>query len=167
MKQDVIASLSPMQKICLRQVYAHRQSKEIARQLGLSHYTVESHIKSARARLGASNRFEAARMLIAEEGEGPPSPSVSLPIGIPIAASSAPSLTPDEIVGPAKIDESRNTPWGSETRLYKVLPLPRYWGEKNDLNIAQRLWWMFALTVMICLSLGAVMTSLQALASLF
>ena len=156
-----------MQKTCLRLVYEHLQSKEIARQLGLSRYTVESHIKSARARLGATTRLEAARLLIATEGESNPPLQTSSPLNA-IPSDITPSLTPSSEfhVGTGSEDEQAAAPWGSNSRLYKSLPLPRFWGEQNDLSSAQRLMWIVTLTILICLSLGAVMTSLQALATI-
>ncbi len=166
MNQD-ISHLSPMQKTCLRLVYSHLKSKDIARQLGLSPHTIESHIKSARIRLGAATRLDAARILIEHEEQTPhPQQSVSLPIGIADLITIAPSPIGDIDRGTGGLGQPSRQPWGAESPLYKILPLPQEWGETNDLSIATRLWWIVALTILICLSLGAVMTSLQTLGSL-
>ena len=165
MINEAVASLSPMQKTCLRLVYDHLQSKEIARQLGLSRYTVESHIKNARARLGATSRLEAARMLVAIEGDSSP----------PLQASSPPIAivtTPDHAshhqgnTGVTPQSDRRLRPLGSDGTLYQLLPLPKRWGERNDLTSTQRLWQMMIIIGFICLSLGAVVTSLEALGRL-
>jgi DNA-binding CsgD family transcriptional regulator len=59
---DVAPSLSEGQKNCLRLVARGLSSKEIALETGLSPQTVDTYLKQAVAKLGASNRREAARM---------------------------------------------------------------------------------------------------------
>lgn len=60
---DLDVGLSEKQKSCLRLVARGCSSKEIALQIGLSPSTVDTYIKTSMARLGASNRREAARLL--------------------------------------------------------------------------------------------------------
>lgn len=60
-------TLSDGQKACLRLVARGMSSKEIAKALGLTPQTVDTYVKVSMARLGASNRREAARMLVAAE----------------------------------------------------------------------------------------------------
>jgi DNA-binding CsgD family transcriptional regulator len=60
-------TLSDGQKACLRLVGEGMSSKEIAKALGLTPQTVDTYVKVSMARLGASNRREAARMLAAAE----------------------------------------------------------------------------------------------------
>lgn len=55
------------QKICLRLVARGMSSKEIAQKTGLAPLTVDTYLKQAMARLGASNRREAARKLLEYE----------------------------------------------------------------------------------------------------
>jgi DNA-binding CsgD family transcriptional regulator len=54
--------LTDGQKDCLRLVGDHFTSKEIARQLGISPYTVDQRLDAARQKLGAPNRTDAARL---------------------------------------------------------------------------------------------------------
>lgn len=54
--------LSAEQKECLRLVLLHYDSKQIARQVGVSPHTVNKRIEAAMRRLGASDRVSAARM---------------------------------------------------------------------------------------------------------
>lgn len=68
---DRLASLSERQREVLRLVSRDRNSKEIARELGLSDETVKNHIKAATRRLGVSSRFDAARLLRLEEQGDP------------------------------------------------------------------------------------------------
>lgn len=63
MNQRPIDNLSERQIKCLQLVSEGLTSKAIARELGLSPSTVDSHISAAIDRLGAKNRVHAARML--------------------------------------------------------------------------------------------------------
>ena len=59
---DRIARLSEGQIAVLQLVSAYMSSKEIARQLGISHNTVDQRIKRIQAILGVRTRAEAARL---------------------------------------------------------------------------------------------------------
>ncbi len=54
--------LTDAQMDCLRLVDAHLTSKEIARVLGISPFTVDQRLDAARKKLGAPNRVEAAKL---------------------------------------------------------------------------------------------------------
>lgn len=74
-KADVaIDLLTPRERECLRLVDQHLSSKEIARQLGISKHTVDTHLDKARQRLGVVTRYDAARLMAARDrdagGEG-------------------------------------------------------------------------------------------------
>lgn len=79
---DLVVStnqLSERQKDCLRLVARGLSSKEIALQVGLTPQTVDTYLKAAIARLGVSNRREAARLLQdweASQELGSPPPAV-------------------------------------------------------------------------------------------
>jgi DNA-binding CsgD family transcriptional regulator len=68
-----IASLNDIHKDCLRLAIYHYSSKEIGLKLGISRHTVDQRLRHATQRLGASTRFEAARMLADHEAETRPS----------------------------------------------------------------------------------------------
>lgn len=93
METSRIATLSEGQLLCLRLVAQHRTSKEIARELGISEDTVDQRIASARRKLGAQSRAEAARILTAAERPDiygqPVYPSSDLPPAPKIAPSAA------------------------------------------------------------------------------
>jgi DNA-binding CsgD family transcriptional regulator len=72
---DRLSSLSSQEKSCLRLVEANLSSKEIARELGISHNSVDTHLRRAKQKLGISDRHAAARLLVAWEG-GSPLPSL-------------------------------------------------------------------------------------------
>jgi len=60
-------ALSERQRDVLRLVAEHLHSKEIARRLGISSHTVDTHVFSARERLGAASRRDAALLFVAWE----------------------------------------------------------------------------------------------------
>lgn len=65
------ADLTERERECLRLVYQHKQSKDIARLFGLSKRTVDGYLDSARAKLGVANRIEAATLFhVHETGYG-------------------------------------------------------------------------------------------------
>lgn len=97
-------------------------SKEIARETGLSHNTVDTYIKRALPLVGASNRRDAARIIVdAEQSQklGSPSGAVVLPFESSTLASNAISGTTN----------------GSVSRLFD---LPKIGGEANDLAWIER-----------------------------
>jgi len=59
--------LTRRERECLRLVYEHLSSKQIGRQLGISKHTVDTHVDKARQRLGAQDRYDAARRMAAHE----------------------------------------------------------------------------------------------------
>ena len=65
-----LAQLTDGQRDCLRAVYAHMTSKDIARALGISPHTVDMRLRTAMKTLAVASRIEAARLLI--DGEGGP-----------------------------------------------------------------------------------------------
>jgi len=66
-QSDAIDLLTPRERDCLRLVYEHLSSKEIGRRLGISKHTVDTHVDKARQRLGAQDRYDAARRVAARE----------------------------------------------------------------------------------------------------
>ena len=78
------------QKACLRLVAKGMSSKEIAKALGLTPQTVDTYVKASMARIGASNRREAARMLVAAEA--------SLKLGSPSAGLADLDPAADQLV---------------------------------------------------------------------
>jgi DNA-binding CsgD family transcriptional regulator len=59
--------LTEGQKACLRLVAQHHTSKEIARTLGISPFTVDQRLDAARRKLNATSRIDAAKMFDAME----------------------------------------------------------------------------------------------------
>lgn len=67
-----VASLTPREREVLRGLVAGRQNKVIAKELGLSHRTVEIHRANAMARLGARSLPEAVRTALLAGLRPPP-----------------------------------------------------------------------------------------------
>lgn len=63
--QDNVARLSPKETACLRLVARHMSSKEIAAELGIAKTSVDTYCNRAREKLGATDRYEAARLVVA------------------------------------------------------------------------------------------------------
>lgn len=62
MSADIrLDDLTPKQRECLEQVLLHRTSKQIAIGLGISPYTVDQRLDSARRKLGVATRADAAQ----------------------------------------------------------------------------------------------------------
>jgi DNA-binding CsgD family transcriptional regulator len=60
-------NLTEGQKACLRLVVQHHTSKEIARTLGISPFTVDQRLDAARRKLNATGRKDAAKIFAALE----------------------------------------------------------------------------------------------------
>lgn len=74
-----IEELTERQKQCLRGIYANLSIKEIGQQLDLSPHTVNEHLRDARRVLRVSRSMQAARLLIAHEGD---TRDVPMPSGV-------------------------------------------------------------------------------------
>ena len=65
-----LASLTDGQRDCLRYVYSHMTSKDIARILQVSPHTVDMRLRTAMKALAVGSRIEAARLLVQAEAGG-------------------------------------------------------------------------------------------------
>ena len=66
-ENEYVTLLGEGQRDCLRLVFQHRTSKQIARELGISSHTVDQRLKAAMRILRVSARVEAAQILAAYE----------------------------------------------------------------------------------------------------
>jgi len=97
-----LKSLSARERDCLRLILENHTSKEVGRQLGISHTSVDTHVRRARAKLGLRDRYEAARLLAHWEGEGAAEPEPASPApDAPATPRRGPwDLPPMEALGP-------------------------------------------------------------------
>lgn len=75
-----LALLTEGQRDCLRLVYNHMTSKDIARILGVSPHTVDMRLRTAMKTLAVGSRIEAARLLVQDEAGGEVMPDAYQPL---------------------------------------------------------------------------------------
>lgn len=75
-----LALLTDGQRDCLRLVYNHMTSKDIARVLGVSPHTVDMRLRTAMKTLSVGSRIEAARLLVQDEAGGEIAPDCYQPL---------------------------------------------------------------------------------------
>ena len=74
--------LTSRQMECLERFWQRKNAKEIALELGISHETVEIHLKKCRQRLGTATSIDAARMVFGDHEQVTVRPYYD-PTGIP------------------------------------------------------------------------------------
>lgn len=172
MDPDRLARLTDKQRECLRLVYRHMETKEIARELGLSPDGVTQRIKTAMRTLGVDRRRDAAQILAEAEGAPPYPQRVYPPRDIAIAPDPATFGVSTEgrreaVSGGAMREERaifEAYPTPSPDTLQ--LPLPIRGGRPGDLSTAKRLGWIFGLILLIALAFGLFVTGFEALSRL-
>lgn len=169
MDSDRLGKLSEGQRRCLRLVLAHKSSKDIARELGISNHTVDQRLKAAMRTLGAGNRVEAAQIHAElERGYQP------LVYQTPDIEDCAP---PGRFGPPAEELEASGAAVREAPAVYQVFPhapakrslqfpLPVGEGNPNDLTTLQRLGWIFGIVLLMALTFGIFVAGLEALSRL-
>jgi len=177
MDRDRVARLSEGQRACLRMVYRHMETKEIARTLGISPDGVAQRIKTAMRILGVHRRRDAARILAeAEAATSTPSyPSRVNPSWDIAGIAQAPNM-PLSIAGER---QPRCEPMSRGLREEQVafetafappapvLPLPLGGARPNDVGWLRRLTWIAAIAIGGALAFGALAAGVEALGRLF
>jgi DNA-binding CsgD family transcriptional regulator len=171
MDKDSVARLSEGQRECLRMVYRHMETKEIARVLGISPDGVTQRIKTAMRILGVDRRRDAALILAEAEGTKAYPPLVYPPRDI--------AMAPD----PATFGPSTEGGWqsGSSGEAMRedqaafvampssrgpALPLPIGGARPDDVGMWTRLAWIAGITIGIALAFGALVAGVEALTRL-
>lgn len=150
MDPDRLARLTEQQRACLRFVFAHLTSKEIAPHLGIAPNSVDQHIKAAMRTLGTSDRRAAARMLAEHEGAGPGSP-LTFP-------------TPDVGVLETVAMREDQAAFGAVPPSVPWVPVTD--GRPNNAGLLRRLVWIAVIAIGIALSFGALVSAIEALTRL-
>ncbi|HLL30429.1 MAG TPA: helix-turn-helix transcriptional regulator [Allosphingosinicella sp.] len=167
-----IARLTEQQRACLRYVYAHLTSKEIAPLMGIEPGSVDQHIKAAMRTLGVGDRRTAARMFAEYEVQKDIQPLVYQPLDIATPADPGTFGPPIEsgwhssgLSGGSMREEQAffrvATPGGAPT-----LPLPIGTTRPGDLNWLTRLAWIAAIAIGVALAFGALVSAIEALGRL-
>lgn len=172
MVDDRVARLSEGQRECLRMVYRHMETKEIARVLGISPDGVTQRIKAAMRILGVSRRRDAAMILAQFEGTEPYPPLVypSRDIALePDPATFGPSTgneRPSGFAGEAMREEQVAFEAAAPHPGRPALPFPLGGARPNDVGWMRRLAWIAGITIGIALAFGALVSGVEALARL-
>ena len=175
MTPERFALLTRRHRECLRGVKALKGSKEIAAELGLGKSTVDSYLAEAVRLLGARNRREAALALaeyevdetekvidendqvieIVEEED----PDKIIPDSVGLVsdtpAVAVPSAPDGSTVGGAV--------QGGHVHVSPRLSLPfrRQGQTRNDMNIAERLFWIPTIAIALAIGFGMLATGLD------
>ena len=152
MDPERIARQTEMQRNCLRLVYAHLSSKEIAPRLGVEPGTVDQYIKAAMRILGVSDRRAAARMLAEHEGTAA-QPLVYQPSDIvrpaePEKLTPSTGERPETALGEAMREEPVPFQVTAPSAARLRLPFAAKGGARNDLGWGQRLAWIAAIAIL-------------------
>jgi DNA-binding CsgD family transcriptional regulator len=155
-----LTKLTDAQKQVLRRWHVRQSAKQIARELGITHWAVNERLRTARRVLGASSSSEAAELLITSEQGGtynrvvyePPALAAARASGI-MGSDTTDGIGADEA---AAVQEAQMPyrHFQPSTQLPR-LPVPRFEGERNDLSISQRLIAIGAVALAIIMSLAA------------
>ncbi len=171
MDRERLDRLTDKQRECLRLVYAHFSSKEIAPRLNVEPGTVDQYIKAAMRTLGVADRRAAARMLAEHEADAAQplayQPPDIAPDGRSAIIAASTEGRPEALSGGAMREDKAAFELLSRPP-QDPLPLPLPIGNRapRDLNTAQRLGWIAALVLLIALSFGLFVAGLEALSRL-
>ncbi len=169
MDPNRIARLTEQQRACLRLVYAHLTSKEIAPLMGIEPGSVDQHIKAAMKTLGVDGRRTAARILAEHEAAEGIQPLVYQPPDIAVPPDSSTFGPPIEsgwqpsgLSGGAMREQQASfrvaASGGAPT-----LPLSIGTTRPGDLNWLTRLAWIAAIAIGVALAFGALVSAIEAL----
>lgn len=168
MNADRLVRLTDKQRQCLRLVYAHMSSKEIAPILGVEPGTVDQYVKAAMRILGVSDRRHAARMLAEHEAA----------TGQPLEYQS-PAIAPDPESGEFRPStgggqQAPSQAVREEPAVFgffpppapSLLPLPIGGRKPSDFGIVKRLGSIVLLILLIALAFGLFLAGFEALSRL-
>lgn len=162
-----VSDLTEAQRACLRGVWEHLGSKEIASGLGISRHTVDDRIKAAMRTLEVSSRREAARLvadyerLLAPQRLVPQSLGLSDITGFPSPQSHGAERGAG--TGFIEAEDVADAPLPDISPRSIPLPVPTKGRPTNDLTLWQRLGWIVALTALSIFALGVLLAGLVAL----
>jgi DNA-binding CsgD family transcriptional regulator len=180
MERDRLARLTEQQRICLRLVYAHLTSKQIAPMMGIEPGSVDQHIKAAMRVLDVPDRRTAARMLADHEAQNGIQPLVYQPLEIAAQPDPVKFEGPVESGQPFSVGASGGTirveqaNFHEEQAGFRIVPAggastpPLSIGNRSpgDLNWLARLGLIAAIAIGVALAFGALLSAAEALSRL-
>jgi DNA-binding CsgD family transcriptional regulator len=163
-----VEQLTEPQREVLRLVAQGLESKQIGRQLDLSHHSIDRRIERAMRSLGASNRYVAARMVVEAEGG----------TYDPLARAPSHLLSPTESANLSGSDNMADQPavmqvGGNEPPLSPSLkasfpwPFPTRGGDRLELDLKSRLAWaLIGIPILVMIAWGLLLAGIGALDTL-
>lgn len=191
---DLVAQLTDGQRDCLRLVYRHMTSKDIARALDISPHTVDMRLRTAMKTLAVASRIDAARLLVESEAQlSGYQPLIyqssdvavsngAVTIGSPASTTNdddadqqfSPRFSPENeppAGGPPRsagasfrYDDARYDEYERQVGGANPELLP--WGRRNTLSPGARLAWIAGIAIGSALGFGAIVGALEALKNL-
>lgn len=163
--------LTEKQRECLRLVWQHYESKQIARELGIKPDAVDGRIKTACRTLGVLDRYEAARILVRAEAGTDVRSVVYPPSDVPdeVSLMSIPPLfTPGtDQADHLAVQESQAIYSLSPAAIgWPARPLPSDGRRRNDLSPSAKLFWVAAIAIGTTFAFGVLASGLEALSRL-
>lgn len=160
------SDLTEGQRACLRLVYRHMSSKEIARSLDISKDTVDQRLDRARRLLGCATRIEAARAFA--EYEDQYHRIVYDPGELAATSQTPPSAFDGKVdrakqLGPEDAVRSEQVADRKPARRRLRWPYAEPGGERNELSTLERFGWILLIAVAIPVLLGSLLSGLWAL----
>ncbi|MEN3336984.1 MAG: hypothetical protein V7647_660 [Acidobacteriota bacterium] len=146
----MVEGLTQRERDCLRLVARGQSSKEIAIELGISHHTVDLHLRRAMRALGKNTRRDAARALA--ELEAPSGLE-----GIQLLSTHSPDIATGD--GEVSLMAVRTTKAGSAFRV----PFLRQGKNLNDLTPLARLLWIPVIAIILLAVIANFFNALGAL----
>jgi DNA-binding CsgD family transcriptional regulator len=170
MKPEGLDRLTEKQRECLRLVYAHKETKEIARLLGLSPDGVTQRIKAAMRTLGVDRRRDAAIILARAEGletyprQVAPSRDIA---STPDPTMIGPTIEGTQHEGVSAVgmrEQQAQFEVAASIRPWPVqMPLPIGGSRPDDLSWLRRLGWIIGIMLAIALVFGMFLAGLESL----
>jgi DNA-binding CsgD family transcriptional regulator len=168
---DRVGRLTEGQREALRMVYRHMETKEIARELGISPDGVTQRIKAAMRTLDVNKRRDAAQILAEAEDAASYPRRVYPPRDVAIAPDPA-------MLGPSTEGGRQGRSSGEAMREEQAifmaaplsrsptLPLPKGGARPDDLGVMKRLAWIAGIAIGVALAFGALIAGVQGLTEL-
>lgn len=158
-----VAKLTEAEREVLRLWLRRSSAKEIALELGITHWAVNERLRSARRRLGVADSSEAARLLAETDAADTYKRVVYEPDGIARPAEMAPIGSRERqqatAVGTAVREVQADfsvSPYVN--RLGFRLPFPTHGETRNDLSTSARLAWIGGAAIGIIIAVGTLVT---------
>jgi DNA-binding CsgD family transcriptional regulator len=174
--QGQIQELTDKQKECLRLVSHNYCSKEIGRKLGISPYAVDQRLRIATRNLGVDSRFEAARLLTANEQTAP---AISEPFIYQPPHVLAPQQTDTEEASSALRDRGLDAPGGvlrdagfatwplsDSAATWDFRSISEPGGFQRPHSTQAKVMMAFAIAILSLIAFGAAVTALEVLSRL-